>query len=133
MEYVNGLNTGATRSRQSCATSASRRPSRPCWCLLAPFTPHVAEELWHEAAIRASVHLETWPEFDPALTVDEVVTLVVQVNGKVRDKLDVAPYLSEDEARALALASPKVQASLEGREVRKFIYVADRYLANIVG
>jgi leucyl-tRNA synthetase len=133
MECVNGLNKAREESPEVVRDERFQATVETLLVLLAPFTPHIAEELWHEAGHSGSVHLEAWPEFDPALTVDEVVTLVVQVNGKVRDKLEVSPNLPEGEARALALASPKVQASLEGRKVRKFIYVAERYLANIVG
>jgi leucyl-tRNA synthetase len=133
MEYVNGLNKAREESPEIVRDDRLLEALETLLVLLAPFTPHLAEELWHEAGHSGSVHLETWPEFDPALTVDEVVTLVVQVNGKVRDKLEVSPSLTEDEARTLALASPKVQAALEGSPLRKFIYVPDRYLANIVG
>ena len=80
-----------------------------------------------------SIHTQPWPEYDPALTVDDIVTLVIQVNGKVRDKLEVAPGLSDEQARELALASPKVQSALEGRALKKFIYVRDRNLVNVVG
>ena len=101
--------------------------------LLAPMAPHVTEELWHCAATRRAFIRQPWPEYDPALTVDDIVTLVVQVNGKVRDKLEVAPGLSDEQARELALASPKVQSALEGRALKKFIYVRDRNLVNVVG
>ncbi|HST89783.1 MAG TPA: class I tRNA ligase family protein, partial [Ktedonobacterales bacterium] len=99
--------------------------------LLAPMVPHIAEELWHQRGHDESVHLRRWPEYDPTLTMDAVITVVVQVNGKVRDKLEVAADISEDAVRALALASPKVTAATGGREPRKFIYVPGR-LANVV-
>jgi leucyl-tRNA synthetase len=95
--------------------------------------------LWHERRLRAgvaemkyaSIHVEPWPEYDPALIVDETVTIVVQVNGKVRDKLELAPDTAEDEVRERALASAKVRSAMEGRALKKFIYVPGR-LASVV-
>jgi leucyl-tRNA synthetase len=101
--------------------------------LLAPMAPHLTEELWHQRGHDESIHLQSWPEYDPTLTADHIVTLVVQVNGKVRDKLEVTPGLSDEQARELVLSSPKVQAALEGRAPKKLIYVRDRNLANVVG
>lgn len=87
--------------------------------LLAPMAPHVTAELW-ELRNGGHVHEEPWPEHDPAMLTVESVTMVVQVKGKVRDRLDVSPDITEDEAAALALASEKVQAHLDG-EPRKVI------------
>jgi leucyl-tRNA synthetase len=90
--------------------------------LLAPMTPHVAAELWERRhGAGAEVHAQPWPTFDPALVAAEKVTMVVQVNGKVRDRLEVDPAITEEEARALALASPRVAAALEGREPARVV------------
>ena len=98
---------------------------------LAPFAPHLADELWKSAGYTASVHVERWLDADPkALAVDEV-TLVVQVNGKVRARLSVATGTSEDEAFALAMREPTVMAQMDGKDVRKRIFVPDKLL-NIV-
>ncbi len=94
-------------------------------------TPFIAEELWHSTGHDDSVHEQPWPGFDPALLVDEFITVVVQVNGKVRDKLEVPADVSEPRVRELALTSAKVQAATGGREPKKFVYVPGR-LANIV-
>lgn len=100
--------------------------------ILAPFAPHMAEELWQEVlGKKTSVHMETWPEHDEKLLAEESVTLVVQVNGKVRDTLSVKQGLSESEAKEIVLASEKVQKALEGKEIKKFVYIQDR-LTNIV-
>ena len=100
--------------------------------LLAPLAPFAAEELWRvELGNETSVHRSSWPEFDPALAADETVTLVVQVDGKVRDKLDVTADISEADALAAALASAGARRALEGREVRKEIVRAPR-LVNLV-
>jgi len=81
--------------------------------LLAPMTPHLAAEAW-ERRHGDHIHLRSWPVADPALLVEETVTMVVQVNGKVRDRIEVVPDVSEDEAVRLALASPPVVEALGG-------------------
>ena len=82
--------------------------------LLAPFAPHLCEELWARLGHDESVAFAPWPGFDPALAAEDTVTLVVQVNGKVRDRISVPAGIGEDEARALALASEKVAPYLKG-------------------
>jgi leucyl-tRNA synthetase len=103
--------------------------------LLAPYAPFVAEECWsllgHDVAAGDSVHARSWPVADPALLIEESVTCVVQVAGKVRDRLTVPPAISEDSLRELALASEAVQRSLDGRGVAKVIVRPPR-LVNIV-
>ena len=84
--------------------------------LLAPLTPHVTAELWERRHPgEPSVHLQRWPVPDPALVRQETVTMVVQVNGKVRDRIDVDAGISESDARAVALASAKVTEAFERR------------------
>ncbi|HEX3394186.1 MAG TPA: leucine--tRNA ligase [Acidimicrobiales bacterium] len=84
--------------------------------LLAPMTPHITAELWERRkGDGALVHAEAWPEADPALAVVARETMIVQVNGKVRDRIDVAADVGEAEMQRLALASPRVEAALEGR------------------
>jgi leucyl-tRNA synthetase len=99
--------------------------------LLAPYAPHIADELWSRLGHSTSVHLERVlePE-DEALAVDEI-TLVVQVNGKIRARIAAVPGIGEDQAFALALADPNVRAQLDGKELRKRIYVPDK-LVNLV-
>ena len=99
--------------------------------LIAPFAPHIAEELWERFGHTTSVHLESYlhPD-DRALAVDEI-TLVVQVNGKVRARIVVAPGIGEERALALALDEANVRSHVDGKDVRKRIYVPDKLL-NIV-
>jgi leucyl-tRNA synthetase len=100
--------------------------------LLAPLTPHVTAELWeHRHPGEPSVHLQRWPTFDPALVLDDTVTMVVQVNGKLRDKVEVSPDITEAEAEAAALASPKVRESMDGRPHKRVIVRPPR-LVNVV-
>ena len=89
--------------------------------LLAPIAPHITEELWHRAGNEGSIHLAAWPTADPAVAAEEMVTLVVQVNGKVRDRLAVSPDIDEEAATTAALAAERVQPYLEQGELRKVI------------
>ena len=99
--------------------------------LLAPFAPHIAEELWERRGGKGSVHRQSWPAFDPALAAEKEITLVVQVDGKVRDRIAAAAGLAEAKAREMALASPRAKAALDGHIVDRVIVVQDR-LVNIV-
>jgi len=96
--------------------------------MLAPFAPHLAEELWERLGNPYSIHNQPWPAYDPALAEEETITLVVQVNGKVRDRLRVPADITEEEARRLALQSPRVQAHLNGRPIKRVVYVPRRLL-----
>ncbi len=100
--------------------------------MLAPVCPHIAEELWERLGKPYSVHTQTWPQVDEEAAKDEMITLIVQVNGKLRDRILVEPGISDEDAKQLALASDAVQQSLEGRQIRKVIVVPGR-LVNIVG
>jgi len=99
--------------------------------LLAPSCPHIAEELWARTGRPYSVHQQRWPTWSEELAAEEVITLVVQVNGKVRDRLEVPVDISAEKARELALDSEGAQRHLEGLEVERVIYVPGR-LVNIV-
>jgi leucyl-tRNA synthetase len=100
--------------------------------LLAPFAPHLAEELWETLGHGESLARAPWPEANPAHLAEDTVTLVVQVNGKRRDELQVAADADEDTIRSAAVGLEKVQRHLEGREPRKVIVVPGR-LVNVVG
>ena len=88
--------------------------------VMAPAAPHLCAELW-ETRNGGHVHVEAWPTADPAKLIDEIVTMVVQVNGKVRDRIDVPSDLDADAATSLALACEKVVAALDGNEPQKVI------------
>ena len=100
--------------------------------MLAPLCPHISEELWERLGKPYSIHTQAWPAVNEEAARDEEITLVVQVNGKLRDRILVAPGISDADAQAKALASEAVRAALEGRPVRKVISVPGR-LVNIVG
>ncbi|TLM70503.1 MAG: leucine--tRNA ligase, partial [Actinobacteria bacterium] len=102
--------------------------------LLAPFVPHMAEELWREVlGGSGSVHRLAWPAWDPAACVADTIELAVQVNGKVRDRVVVAADASEDAVREAALALEKVQAHLEGVTVRKVVVVPGKLVSIVAG
>jgi leucyl-tRNA synthetase len=96
--------------------------------ILAPFAPHIAEELWHELGNKTSVHKESWPEHDEKLVKDAVVELVVQVNGKHRGTVKMESGAGQNEAAKAALALPNVQAALGGGEPKKIVYIKDRLI-----
>ena len=99
--------------------------------LLAPFAPHIAEELWQRRGGTDSVHQQRWPAYDAAATKEAVVTVVVQVNGRVRDRLELPAGTPEDVLRAAALERAKVRDAIAGQPVARAIVVPDR-LINIV-
>lgn len=99
--------------------------------LLAPFVPHITEEIWHECGFEGSVHAASWPTYEESALVVDEVEVAVQVNGKVRDKLTVSVSLSKEELEAAAKALPRVQEFTEGKTVVKVIVVPKK-LINIV-
>ena len=121
--------TGAV---EKAPPSASRSAAiRKLVQLVAPMMPHLAEEAWSALGTEGLVADAAWPEVDPALLVEDEVTIAVQHKGKLRDTLTAPKGASKEDLEALALASDKVQRSLDGAEVRKIIVVPDR-LVNIV-
>jgi leucyl-tRNA synthetase len=99
--------------------------------LLAPFAPHIAEEFWEALGHRTSVHQEAWPVHDPTALATDEVEIVVQVNGKVRDRLTVPSGLDRDALRAAALRAPRVQEFTAGKSVTNVVVVPER-LVNVV-
>jgi leucyl-tRNA synthetase len=121
----------AVDSGPGAADPAVREAVETLTVLLSLFAPYTAEECWELLGHQPSVAMVGWPAADPELLVQETVTCVVQVNGKVRDRLQVPPGISEDDLRALAIAAPGVSRSLAGRGVRAVI-VRPPGLVNIV-
>ena len=101
--------------------------------LIAPMMPHLAEELWHRLGHDTLVAQTPWPAYDEALTVDNTVKMAVQVNGKVRDTLDVPKDMEKAAIEEQALASAKVQKFMDGKTVRKIIVVPGRIVNIVVG
>ena len=130
MELTNGL--GPAYEAGTVGKEAWRDAVRKLLLLLAPMAPHVTEELWERTGNAGSIHAQPLPEWDDALAAIEEATLVVQVNGKLRDRIAVSADIGEDEAKALALDSSKVRTYTEGKTIDKVVFVASRYLVSVV-
>ena len=96
--------------------------------LLAPYGPHLAEEIWEKMGEEGFVSLAPWPDFDPQLTIDNTVTIGVQVNGKVRGSIEISKKATEEEAVAMAKSIENVQSHLDGKNLAKVIYRPGRIL-----
>jgi len=106
--------------------------------ILAPFAPHLAEELWQkhiiqdsEFRVENSIHNQSWPQYNSKLMKEEKITLIIQINGKVRDRIETEADISEKEARELALSREKIKKWIEGARIKKVIFVPEK-LINIV-
>jgi leucyl-tRNA synthetase len=113
-------------------TRRSRALIEPFLLVLSPFAPHLAEELWARLGHRESLAHADWPVWDPGLVVDEMVTVAVQVNGKLRATLELPRGTDQDAARAAALADDRVRRYLNGGEIKKLIYVPDKLVSLVV-
>jgi len=111
--------------------SITRGELRTFLLLLNPTAPHITEEMWEKAGFSGRLHEATWPEYDEAKTVDETVEVVLQVNGKLRDKLLISAGLSKDEMEQAVLADEKTKTLLEGKQIVKTICVPGK-LVNFV-
>jgi len=129
MEFSNHLNKIWTES------AVDRATWNDCiekfLLLLAPIAPHISEELWEFTGHSYSIHDQSYPRWDDKLAAEQYITLVLQVNGKVRDRIQVEPNIGEDTAQELALASPKIKTFIENKTVDKTIYVPGK-LVNLV-
>ena len=132
MELVNALASFDGKKDPGCAP-VLKEAVESVVLLLAPFVPHVAEELWEGLGHSGGIGKASWPVWDEAALVEDEVTIVVQVNGKLRGKVSVAAGAGEEEVRTAALADVKVLAHTEGKTVRKIIYVPGKLLNIVVG
>ena len=114
--------------REQLAPEQNARAVRTLVLMLAPFAPFLAEELWERLGEPYSVHQRTWPSYDPAQIEAAEITLVVQINGKVRDRVQVAPDVDEAAALAAATASPVAARFLADQTIRRVIYVPGRLI-----
>ena len=119
------------QKRQNVEVAAWTEAVEAMLLLLSPIAPHVTEDLWVERGKPYSIHQQDWPTWDEAVAKEDEVTLIVQINGKVRDRITVPAGTADDELKAAALASENVQKHLDGQEPRKVIVVKGR-LVNIV-
>ena len=129
MEFTNALQK--TKQTPVYGTEAWEEAIETMLLLLAPCCPHIAEELWARTGRTYSIHQQPWPAFSAELAAEEVITLIVQINGKVRARIEMPADIGEVEAKATALADENVQRHIGDQQVRKTIYVPGR-LVNIV-
>ncbi len=129
MELLNEMNTAKTAG--AFGTDAWQEAESIYLRMMAPVSPHIAEELWEKTGHEYSIHTQPWPVVDEEATKEDEITLIVQVNGKLRDRLTVPVNINEADAKAAAMESENVIAYLDGRKPRKVIYVPGR-LVNIV-
>jgi len=129
MEFTNYLDD--IRAKGSVSETAWKTAQETLLLLIAPSTPHMAEELWVKTGHSYSIHNQKWPSWSDDLAQVEQITLVVQVNGKLRDRFEVPLSISEDEAKKLAFESARVKPHIAGKEVVKAIYVPGK-LVNLV-
>ena len=122
MIFVNEVTAQETRPRKLL---------EPFVLALAPYAPHLAEELWEKLGYKQSLTREPWPKYDAALLKEDTVTIILQVNGKLRDRVDVAADTPQAELEKLALANSRVQDFLSGKQVRKVVVVPGK-LVNVV-
>jgi leucyl-tRNA synthetase len=132
MEAVNGLYTQKTKTPFSEAPGTWRWAIESLLQLLAPFAPHMTEELWQQLGHDDSVHTSQWPKHDEQYLVSDHLTIVVQINGKVRAQLEVPTNASEEEIVASAKADQKVAGYLADKEIRKTIYVPGKLVSFVV-
>ncbi|MCK5061600.1 leucine--tRNA ligase [Candidatus Parcubacteria bacterium] len=109
----------------------SRNDFKKFLIILSPFAPHITEELWEKLGHKESIFKEKWPEYDPELVKDEKIQLVIQVNGKLRDTVEVSVDISEIEAKKIAQDLEKIKKWIDGKEIVKIIFVKGK-LINIV-
>jgi leucyl-tRNA synthetase len=129
MEFTNYL--GKVQDSGTASVSLWNEAITDLLLLLAPTAPHLTEELWEMTGHGYSIHSQSWPKWDEELVKEEEVTLVIQVNGKIRDKVTVPVSITEAEATQLALNSERIKAYVKDNNVAKIIYVPQR-LVNIV-
>jgi leucyl-tRNA synthetase len=100
--------------------------------LLAPLAPHITEEIWESLGHESSVHISNWPQWDENLVAEEVITIAVQINGKVRSEIVVSADVAEAEAIAAAKDDEKIKSYLGDKKIKKEIYVPGRLVSLVI-
>ncbi|MCX8118991.1 MAG: leucine--tRNA ligase [Desulfobacterota bacterium] len=132
MEMINEIYSSEVKGQEDdLSKSLMREALETTVLLLSPFVPHLCEELWRELGNEASVILQPWPDYDPEAVKEDEVLIVVQVNGKLRDRITVPASFGEEEVKQWALRSERIRKLVEGREIRRVILVPKK-LVNIV-
>ncbi len=130
MELTNALTSA--RDAGQAGSPAFREAVDSLLRMMAPVAPHLAEELWSRLGLPYSIHQQSWPKFDAEAAKEDEITLVIQINGKVRDRITVPARIQEAEAKAKALENATVQEYLAGNTPRQVIYVPGRLVSIVV-
>jgi leucyl-tRNA synthetase len=129
MECINALverkQTGAWR------TKTFEHTLETILLLLAPAAPHITEELWQQTGHAGSIHLQAWPEWDPEMVREEMISMAVQVNGKTRDVIEVSAQAGDEVIEAQAVQNPQVQRMINGKHITRIITIPGK-VVNIV-
>ena len=129
MEFTNSL--AENRIPQKISYENWLHLTRTLYVMMAPIVPHLSEELWESSGMAFSIHTQPWPAYDESLAQDDEITLVIQINGKVRAKISAPVNITEYDANQLALNNASIEKHIEGLEIRKTIFVPGKLL-NIV-
>jgi leucyl-tRNA synthetase len=114
------------------AVNVSKNDFKKFIQILAPFAPHVTEELWVALGEEGSIHTSTWPSIDATLLTDDTIVLGVQVNGKVRAEIELVHDATEDQVREMVMQLPEVIKWMDGKEVKKFIFIPKKIISIVV-
>ncbi|EDK72441.1 leucyl-tRNA synthetase [candidate division TM7 genomosp. GTL1] len=131
MELVNGLYKLKREIPYESASETWQETLETLLQLLAPFAPHITEELWQQFGHESSIHIAQWPKYDEKYIISDTITIAIQVNGKLRGQIEVTKDVSEDGVKAAAWANPNVKQYIENKDLKRVIYVPGR-LMNIV-
>jgi leucyl-tRNA synthetase len=132
MELVNEIYVSEIKDhKDEISRRVMREAIETVVILLSPFVPHVSEELWEALGERASVIKTRWPDYDPDAVLEDEVLIVIQVNGRLRDRMTIPASYGEEEVKAWALKSERIRKLVEGKEIKRVILVPKK-LVNIV-
>ena len=127
------MNRPMTQRSEFRPQAVPREAAHALALILSPFSPHIGEEIWKRLGHDKSLAKEPWPAFDAELVKDDVIAIGVQINGKVRSSVELPVNADEAAARAMATSDPKLVPHLEGKTIKKVIYVPGKILNFIVG
>jgi len=132
MELVNEIYVPEIKDRtDEMSRRVVREAIETIVVLLSPFVPHFAEELWETLGNRASIIKTRWPDYDPEAVLEDEILIVIQVNGRLRDRMTIPTSYGEEEVKAWALKSERIRKLVEGKEIKRVILVPKK-LVNIV-
>jgi len=134
MIFINGTDiTGNSFDKNSLTgtTIISNGDLKRFLQILAPFAPHMTEELWQKLGEKESIHKSEWPTYDESKIKDEKIKIAVQVNGKVRGEIEITPDASEEQVKEIALSEKSVKDFIKDSEIKKFIYIPSK-IVNVV-